>query len=259
MDRPIIGITTGRRNLQPKPDQRQTALMGVPLEYVDCIVAAGGAPLLLPRADEPDVVARVMTTVDGLLLSGGGDVGSLTYGQQPHPKACYQDPIRDGMEIRATQLAVEAGLPVLGICRGLQLLNVALGGTLVQDIRSEVPGACQHFAKERESFLAHTVDIEPDSLLARVWGPTSTAVNTWHHQAADAIAEGLRTSARAPDGVVEALEADDGRPILAVQCHPEDCAHEHPLFQKLFDWLVAEAARAAPQPGEPLTRRGGRG
>ena len=247
MDKPIIGITTGRRNLQPKPDQRQTALMGVPLEYVDCIVAAGGAPLLLPRTDEPDVVARVMAAVDGLLLSGGGDVGSLTYGQQSHPKACYQDPVRDRMEIQATRLAVEGGVPVLGICRGLQLLNVALGGTLVQDIKTELPGACQHYTKERESFLAHTIDVEPDSLLARVLGTTSTAVNTWHHQAADEIADGLRVSARAPDGVIEAIEAADSRPILAVQCHPEDCAHEHPLFQKLFDWLVAEAKTTASQ------------
>ena len=241
MNKPIIGITTGRRNLRPPAEQRQTALMGVPLAYVDCVVAAGGAPLLLPRTDEPDVVARVMAVVDGLLLSGGGDVDSLAYGQQPHPKARYQDPIRDRMEIQATRLAADGGAPILGICRGLQLLNVALGGTLVQDIETELPGACQHYTKERESFLAHTVDVEPDSLLARAWGATSTAVNTWHHQAADRIADALRISARAPDGVIEALESADGRAILAVQCHPEDCADENPLFQKLFNWLILEA------------------
>jgi len=242
MTKPIIGITTGRRNnITPRP-ARQTVTMGCPIEYVDSVVRGGGAPMLLPRIADADAVASMMRSIDGLLLSGGGDVASLAYGEEPHPKGKFQDPVRDRMEFEAVRLAMELDRPILGICRGVQSLNVALGGTLIQDIEAQVPGACQHYTRERETLLAHTIDIEPGSLLAGVLGTTCTAVNSWHHQAVGDVAEGLRVNCRARDGVIEGLEADDGRPILAVQCHPEDCCEEYPLFQKLFDWLVEEAA-----------------
>lgn len=109
-----------------------------------------------------------------------------------------------------------------------------------------------HYARASESYLAHTVDIEEDSLLARILGTTSTAVSSWHHQAVRDVAEGLRVCARARDGVVEGLEAEDGRPILAVQYHPEASAQRHPLFQKLFDWLVEEAERRGAESGPGL-------
>jgi putative glutamine amidotransferase len=243
MSRPIIGITTGRRNLWNARSESQTAAVACSLAYPQSVERSGGAPVLLPRSDDEDVIASVMSAVDGLLLSGGGDVVSLLYGAEPHPKTTYQDPIRDRMEFQAVRLAMDSRLPILGICRGIQSLNVALGGTLVQDIGSELPGASQHYTRERETVLAHTIDIEPDSLLAKVLGTTTTAVNSWHHQAVGDVAEGLRVNCRARDGVIEGLEADDGRPVLAVQCHPEACCEDYPLFQKLFDWLVEEAAR----------------
>ncbi|MHC4563349.1 MAG: gamma-glutamyl-gamma-aminobutyrate hydrolase family protein [Planctomycetota bacterium] len=245
MSKPIIGITAGRHNLRPPKDELQTSLVGCPIEYLTCIESAGGAPVLLPRTDDVDVIARVVAGIDGLLLSGGGDIVSLAYGQEPHPKAIQQDPVRDSMELTATRLAIEAGMPILGICRGVQLLNVAMGGTLVQDIASQLPDTVQHHTKERETFLVHTIDIEADSLLARVLGARSTAVNSWHHQAVGDLGDGLRVAARARDGVIEALEATDGQCILAVQCHPEDSADKYPLFQKLFDWLVAESRKMA--------------
>jgi putative glutamine amidotransferase len=243
MSRPIIGITTGRRNLWNARSESQTAAVACSLAYPQSVERSGGAPVLLPRSDDEDVIAAVMSAVDGLLLSGGGDVVSLLYGAEPHPKTTYQDPIRDRMEFQAVRLAMDRRLPILGICRGIQSLNVALGGTLVQDIGSELPGASQHYTRERETVLAHTIDIEPDSLLAKVLGTTTTAVNSWHHQAVGDVAEGLRVNCQARDGVIEGLEADDGGPILAVQCHPEACCEDYPLFQKLFDWLVEEATR----------------
>ena len=108
-----------------------------------------------------------MEAVDGLLLTGGGDIVSLVYGEEPHPKAAGQDPVRDGAEFAAVRIALERGLPILGICRGIQSLNVALGGTLVQDVPSQVAGACQHSTRAGENVLGHTVDVEPGSLLAR--------------------------------------------------------------------------------------------
>lgn len=187
-------------------------------------------------------VEAALEAADGLLLTGGGDVVSLAYGEEPHPSSIYQDPVRDAEEFAAVRTAVERGLPVLGICRGIQSLNVALGGNLVQDVPSQVEGAVQHYTHASECLLAHTIDIEEGSLLAQVLGTTSIAVNSWHHQAVSEPADGLRICARARDGVVEGLEAEDGRPILAVQCHPEDTAEAYPVFQKLFDWLVQEAA-----------------
>jgi len=241
MTKPIIGITTGRRNVGTPRNETPNAVMGVPMDYPDAVVRSGGAPVLLPREADPDVVRAVMGTVDALLLSGGGDIVSLEFGEEPHPAAKYQDPIRDAMEFEATRVAIDRGIPILGICRGIQTLNVAMGGTLVQDVPSQVPDALQHYHNEVESVLTHTIDIEPDSILARVLGVTTTAVNSWHHQSVKDAAPGLRITARARDGVVEALEADDGRPILTVQCHPEACCKAYPFLQKIFDWIVDEA------------------
>ncbi len=244
MSKPIIGITTGRRNQAAAAGKRQTSLIGCPIEYLQCVERSGGAPMLLPRSGEAEVIASVMAAVDALLLSGGGDVVSLAYGEQPHPKTTYQDPIRDEMEFRAVRIAVRRRLPVLGICRGIQSLNVALGGTLVQDIHSDQPQAHQHYTHERETVLAHTIDVEPGSLLARILGVTTTPANSWHHQAVKDLGEGLRVNCRSRDGVIEGIESSDGRPILGLQCHPEDCSEQYPLFQRLFDWLVAEASKA---------------
>jgi len=245
MSKPIIGITTGRYNRVPKPELRQGVLFGCPKTYATAVLDAGGAPVLLARTDDKDAIADVMARTDALLLSGGGDMVSLLYGEEPHPKTTYQDPVRDRMELEAIRIALERGVPILGICRGIQVLNVAMGGTLVQDVGSEVPDAHQHYTHARDTVLSHTVDVEEDSLLARVLGMTSTPTNSWHHQAVKEPGKGLRISARARDGVVEAIEADDGRPVLAVQWHPEDCCDEYPPFQKLFDWLVESAAGAA--------------
>jgi gamma-glutamyl-gamma-aminobutyrate hydrolase PuuD len=242
MPKPIIGITTGRRNEAAAAGVRASPVAGIPLAYPQAVQRSGGAPVLLPRCDDPEVIAAVVARIDALMLTGGGDVVSLRYGAEPHPKSGGQDPVRDAAEILAAHAALARGLPILGICRGIQLLNVALGGTLIQDIPQQVGGAWLHSAQPVEATLIHTVDIEPDSLLARVLGVTSTPVNSSHHQAVDRLAVGLRVTARARDGVIEAVESTDPRPILAVQWHPETISQEYPLFQRLFDWLVTAAA-----------------
>ena len=255
MPKPIIGVTTGRRNQWSERREQQTVVVGCPMTYQQSVERSGGAPVLLPRTDDEHVIEAVMNAVDGLLLSGGGDIVSLVYGVEPHPKSTYQDPVRDRMEFQAVRIAVERKLPILGICRGIQTLNVALGGTLLQDIHSELPEAAQHQTYETETVLAHSVDIEPGSLLAEVMGTTATAVNSWHHQAVDRVPDCLRVNCRARDGVIEGIESADGLPVLAVQCHPEACAKDYPIFQKLFDWLVTEAAARRVSEGPRVSSR----
>ncbi len=254
MDRPVIGMTARRRNPATDDDRLQAPVYGLEAPYVHAVLAAGGAPLLLPRTDDREALAALVDRLDGLLLPGAGDIVSLTFGEEPHPAQRYVDPVLDEMEMTVCALADEQDLPVLGICRGLQVINVARGGTLVQDIPTEVPGAVQHWAtKPREPSPVHTVDVEPGTLLARVWEKDRAAVNSYHHQAPKDVGRGLRASARSRDGVIEALEADDGRPVLGVQWHPEEGAEREPLYPKLFAWLVGEArARATSTHREPV-------
>ena len=191
-------------------------------------------------------MSAAVAVVDGLLLSGGGDIVSLRYGQEPHPAGKYQDPVRDAMEAAALEHSLDRGIPILAICRGIQVLNVALGGTLIQDIPTQVQNPLLHYVRGApEPVLVHTLTIEPDTLLARALGTTSTASNSWHHQAVARVAPGLRVNCRSADDVIEGIEAEDGRPILGIQCHPEDVAEDYPLFRKLFDWLVREAGAHA--------------
>lgn len=238
MKKPVIGITTGVLT-----DPRGVMKAGCPIAYVRSIVRAGGAPILLPAVDDPAAIASMMRSIHGLLLSGGGDIDARVYGEQPHPNNKRQDHARDKMELEAIGTALEMGTPIFGICRGIQTLNVALSGTLVQDIPTQVTGACKHYVREGSSATAHNIDIDESSLLARVLATGRTSVNSRHHQAVRDLGEDLQVNCTSRDGVIEGIEAADGRPILAVQCHPEDCADRYPMFQKLFDWLVDEAGK----------------
>ncbi|MDO8585686.1 MAG: gamma-glutamyl-gamma-aminobutyrate hydrolase family protein [Armatimonadota bacterium] len=241
--KPIIAVATGSHSMYTPRSETQTVWSGIPLDYLKALIRSGGAPILLPYIADKQAIQAVLESSDGVLLPGGGDVVSLAYGEEPHPASHYQNAMRDQMEFEVIRLAIEMGLPILGICRGPQVLNVALGGTLVQDIPSQVEGALKHYSEGPALFPLHTVDIEPDSLLARVLNTDSLPVNSWHHQAVKDLGRGLRINCRAKDGVIEGVESSEGLPILAVQCHPEQIAETYPPFQALFDWLVAEAAK----------------
>lgn len=235
---PIIAISAGRLNLPiSKNNEIQNVWSGCNTNYLHSVIRSGGCPVLLPYLADEDAINTLMDRMDGLLLSGGGDIDSLRYGQEPHPKSEGHDPLRDRMEELAFYAAVRRGIPVLGICRGIQSINVAMGGTLVQDIPTQIPGSVKHYASGYAPVLLHSVTVSGGSLLERVVGCDMNAVNSWHHQSVDRIADGLKVNAVAPDGVIEGLEAADGRPILAVQFHPEELSHEVAAFQKLFDWL----------------------
>jgi putative glutamine amidotransferase len=187
--------------------------------YVAAVQRAGLVPLVLPATLQPAEGVAALDRVSGLVLTGGEDVRPERYGAVPHPKLEETDPARDALEVALIAEARRRALPVLGICRGIQILNVALGGTLFQDLPSERPGPIDHADAERR----HALELARDSWLSKVLGIADTSVNSRHHQAVRELAPALRASAWAPDGVVEAVEGTAGSSwTMAVQWHPED-------------------------------------
>jgi gamma-glutamyl-gamma-aminobutyrate hydrolase PuuD len=240
MPKPIILISSGRTMLPSRGDDAQAVKMGCDADYINAIVRAGGTPLLLPPHGDKEATRAAISIADALLLTGGGDIHSLCYGHEPHPKSYDQDPARDATELLAADFAMKRGLPILGISRGLELLNVSRGGTLIQHIPGG-DGAVKHESMGFAGLLLHTISIEEGSQLHGIMGATELAVNSFHHQAASDLGSGLKVTARAKDGIIEAIESTDGRPILGVQFHPEECATFYPNFDKLFKWLVRKA------------------
>jgi putative glutamine amidotransferase len=216
--------------------------------YMDAIEEAGGAPVLVPLYAERDTLASLRGRFDGLLLTGGGDVDPARYGERPIPETEPPSHPRDEVEISIVADALAERIPVLGICRGIQLLNVARGGTLYQDIRVQIPGARNHNLNNRvRGIRTHPVSITPGSLLASVTGVTEHTVNSFHHQALKDPGTGVSIIARAPDGVAEALEIADYSFALAVQFHPERMYTTDPVTRRLFEAFVA-ACRDAMRP-----------
>lgn len=211
---------------------------------------AGGLPLILPMADDPAREERTLDAVDGLILIGGADIFPFYYGQEMHEKIPNVDKERDRSEMRLFRRAMERGIPVFGICRGMQIANVALGGTLVQDIPTEVPGALIHSSPVRSSgadhrgfrINYHNIFVEKDSRLHSVVGDR-LVVNSFHHQCIRELGKGLKVAARSADGIVEAVESVEGTLFFGVQFHPEFTQHNE-LFSKMFEYFVREVEKA---------------
>jgi putative glutamine amidotransferase len=194
----------------------------IPSSYLAAVAHAGGEPIPIPFNLDLDALRRLFDRVDGLLLTGGGDIDPRLYGAASSPLLRDVDPGRDRTELTLACWAIEGDKPILGICRGLQVINIAIGGTLIQDIATEIPGALPHdLPDESAGDLAHRVEAAPGSVLETIARARIVEVNSSHHQAVDRIAGGLRVSATAPDGVVEAIEAPGLRYAVAVQWHPE--------------------------------------
>jgi len=243
--RPIIGIVAAQY-------ERKTGgiVAGVPMSYVRAVEANGGIPLLIQLTNDQDILDTHYRHCDGLLFAGGGDIEPAQYGMETHPACGAPDLLRDRVELLLARRALADGMPICGICRGIQLLNVAMGGTLYQDIPSEMPGSLNHYASrnsEGRTLMPHTIAIEPGSWLAKQLGTTDIPANTFHHQALMDVAPGLRVTALAPDGVVEAVEGTDAGFIVGVQCHPEDLWDQaEPRWAQLFAGFVAVARHATP-------------
>lgn len=243
---PIIGITATL-----KEDEEQVAprplgsYVRMDLDYVEGVSQAGGAPVVLPPVEDLGVVEHLSRGLDGLLLSGGSDLQPGYYGEEPLPEMNAAVPERDAFEIALAESALRQGLPVFGICRGLQVLNVALGGTLYQDIPSQLG---IEMLKHRQEFPkwkpTHEVEVHEDSGLAGIMGASSALkVNSYHHQAIKDLAGELEVSARSSDGVVEGAESRSfpGRWLLGVQWHAEAMRDSGPEHRKLFEAHVAAA------------------
>ncbi|CDF22106.1 putative uncharacterized protein [Prevotella sp. CAG:617] len=231
--RPVIGITG---NFGDKGCELAEG-------YFSCIEAAGGVPLVIPVLTETSALMQILNRIDGLMLSGGGDLNPLLLEQDPSPRLHGVNPRRDSMELLLTRLAYDRQLPILGICRGLQVMTVALGGTVMQDISESMPGVklVKHDQNMPRGFASHTVTAAKDSLVGRLFG-TRFAVNSFHHQAVEHPGQALHVTARASDGVVEAVESTEFKPIVGVQWHPECFLQERDeRMMPLFEWFVQQA------------------
>lgn len=214
--------------------------------YVRAVEAAGAVPILIPHLEEPEALRRIYDMLDGILLSGGVDMHPKFYGQEPHPAL---DPVDAGMDRVETHLvpwALEDDMPIFGICRGEQVLNVVMGGTLIQDIYTQYPTTIDHresYKRKIRDYLAHEIVIAEGTRLRDIAGESRIWVNTSHHQSIDKVAPGLVATAWAPDGIVEGVESRDHRFVMAVQCHPEEMWRKHTWARALFSSFV-EAASA---------------
>lgn len=227
-----IGIT-----LHPADSPDRTELDLLAAQIVDGVRTAGGEPMLIPPDLDETTLHQHFAGVDGLILSGGGDVDPVLYGEQAIPQVSGVDEQRDRTEVALARWALTAQKPLFGICRGLQLLNVACGGALYQDV-SEHAGAMKHayYPNYPHDHLAHSIMIAPDSRLASILDAEHAQVNSLHHQACRIVAPALRVVALAPDGIIEAVEVVDHPFALAVQWHPEalpDAAESKALFGAL--------------------------
>lgn len=216
---PLIGIPTRSLTLADDNLLRYAGLA----TYTRATELAGGAPILIPLGLKEDTLRTIFDKLDGLLLQGGVDAHPQTYGESVEPYCGEIDPARDEIELRIIRWALAEKLPTLGICRGIQMINIAAGGSLYQDISAQLnsPLRHQHVKGNPYDFHAHTIEIDPQSKLADALGATDIQVNSLHHQALKQIAPGFRVVARAPDGVVEGIEAENGQYVVGVQFHPE--------------------------------------
>ena len=236
MKMPLIGITPSR-----KIDPQGAHQIFVPEAYVQAVTAAGGAPLVIPLGLPEAQLAEILPRLDGVLFSGGGDVHPDRYASRMHPLVDGVDLDRDRVELYTFQAVTQRQTPFLGICRGFQVINVALGGTLYEDILEQYPGGLDHRrGKKARNTLAHSVAVAPGSQLAKLMGQPAVRVNSMHHQGVRKLAPGLQATATAPDGIIEAFELTGYSFGLAVQWHPE-CLPELSEMRRLFEAFVQAA------------------
>jgi len=244
--RPVIGITT----------QTLHAIQGIPeglpeswvmnQRYFLPVLDLGALPWMIPLLpDDPETMRGIYEHLDGLLIPGGVDMDPATYGEEVHPLCGRLDPARDAVELQLTRWAVADGKPVLGLCRGEQVINVAMGGSLYQDVGAQFEGAIMHEYYPTKGYsrdhLAHHVDVAPATRLRDLLEHTSVPVNSMHHQAVKRVGDGLVASAFAPDGLIEAVEGTGESFLVGVQWHPEMFEARDPTTRHLFREFVRAA------------------
>ncbi len=239
MSSPLIGITTQRAATSGSP------VVGSPETYIKAVQNAGGLPLLIPLDLTPPELDELFTHLDGILLHGGGDIDPALFHGPAHAEVYGIDPDRDRVELQLVHQAADSGKPFLGICRGIQVINVALGGTLYTHIHDQHPNALRHdcYPDFPRDYLAHPVRVLENSSLSKILGKSTIETNSLHHQGLDRPAPRLQPVAWAPDGIIEGVELTGHRFGLGVQWHPENL-QAYPEMRALFLALVAAAGQA---------------
>lgn len=246
--KPLIGVTGARGKSERLPIFLQNR------SYVRAVEFAGAAPVCIPLELDETTLQAIYHRLDGLLLSGGGDVDPSLYGEAPHPLLGSTDTERDRVELLLTRWALNDGLPLLAICRGIQVLNVTAGGSLYQDVQTQCPSAEKHdysMPEFEHARISHRVVTESGSRIARIFGH-EVGVNSMHHQAVRQVAPGFVVTARAEDRIIEAIEQPEHPYALGVQWHPEEMVPGNPAMCRLFESFVQTAA--SPLPGREKGR-----
>ncbi|PWI56648.1 gamma-glutamyl-gamma-aminobutyrate hydrolase family protein [Sulfoacidibacillus thermotolerans] len=238
--RPLIGVTVN--------EDVRNGIQGafVSQDYTDGVYAAGGLPMLLPLTDDREVVTALAMRLDGLILTGGPDISPQLFHEEPRLGLGEVTPLRDEMEAMLILQMAALDKPILAICRGIQILNAVMGGTLYQDLLREWSGRLQHSQKAPRTHTAHSVALVEGTRVRALMGVPEVQVNTFHHQAVSALAPGFVISGRSRDGLVEAIEHPTYRFMIGVQWHPENLWRKHKEHAQLFAGVV-EAARASAQ------------
>jgi len=216
--------------------------------YIRSLSAVGALPWMIPLVgDEPETMRGIYEELDGIFLPGGADIDPANYGEERHARCDRGDPARDEVELALVKWALVDHKPVLGVCRGLQLVNLAAGGTLYQDLAEQMPGSIKHDyfpfgGRYARDYLAHDVQIAENTKLAEIYGSGAVKVNSMHHQGIRRLGSNLLASAVAPDGLVEGIESTDGFYLVAVQWHPEVLVDNCPRTQRLFESFIEAAS-----------------
>jgi len=238
--KPLIGITTSTFTTDTGWEYNRAYVA-----MIQAVADAGGLPVLIPISVDDEALRGIYERLDAVLLPGGGDMRPDIYGAEMNPLTDNIDDARDHVEVNLTRWAVSDDLPVLGICRGHQVVNVALGGTLIQDVPSEIGAGISHNVTVPRNSRPHEITIDPGSRLANILGTTHIAVNSLHHQSVGVAAPDTCVTAYSPDGVVEALEMPQKKFVLSIQWHPEDLYRDDPAMKRLFKAFVEAAAGGA--------------
>lgn len=237
MSLPIIGISSGFEFDANYLFKGYPRLM-LNRDYPRSIEQAGGIPVVLPLTESYEVALEQVRAVDGILLSGGQDVDPLIYGQEPHEKLANISPERDAFELLLLRAAVELKKPVMGICRGSQIMNAHFGGTLFQDNSMKDGAYIKHSQAANPQQPIHHVTVEADSFLGKAVGQTEFLINSFHHQSIDKVAPGFKVIAMSKDGIVEGIESTTDHFMFAVQWHPEMMSRENTQAQQIFKAYV---------------------
>ena len=242
---PVIGITADSSECEPTGSRtNREGLYSLASRYCDAIENAGGLPIIIPHSRSRTQIRHLLRRIDGLLISGGGfDIDPAYYGEQPIAELGKINSQRTFTELQSIACGLDRDLPMLGICGGAQAINVALGGSLYQDIATQLPAAQKHQQEERSDSYGHVVEVARGTLLYKICRRQRLKVNTTHHQAIRKLGKGLAINATAPDGLIEGIESKQHSFVLGLQWHPEVLARREAVQREIFSSFVLACRR----------------